>query len=339
MARPSKMNRVGYSQFLLATQTNYTLTYFAEHAKKVSHDAISHYLLRDKLTPSLLWEHIRSSIEWSPNGYIIFDDSVLDKNDSEYIELVRWQYSGNVGDVIRGIGVVTCVYYNPDIQRFWAIDYRIYAPDQDGKNKYEHVMDMLKSAYYSKLLAFSTVLMDTWYATLKVMLCVHDLGKIYYCTIKSNRLVSRVDQKYDHVPVKELGWSEIELQRGIRIHLNKFPKGYHVQLFRIVVSTHRTDYVVTNDLSQSNVQAVQEVYGSRFVIEQLHRELKQVTGIERCQCRKQRIQRNHIACAFLVWARLKTLAYQTQQTVYQLKQNLLKNYLIEQLRSPAITMI
>jgi DDE family transposase len=104
------------------------------------------------------------------------------------------------------------------------------------------------------------------------------------------------------------------------------------------VSTHRTDYVVTNDLTQSNTQAVQKAYGLRWMIETLHRELKGVTGIERCQCRRQRIQRNHIACAFLVWARLKSMAYRTGQTIYQLKHNLLRDYMISQLRSPAISM-
>ena len=39
-------------------------------------------------------------------------------------------------------------------------------------------------------------------------------------------------------------------------------------------------------------------------IEQVHRELKQTTGIERCQCRKGQSQRNHIACCILVWHRL-----------------------------------
>jgi hypothetical protein len=33
-----------------------------------------------------------------------------------------------------------------------------------------------------------------------------------------------------------------------------------------------------------------------------------VTGIEQCQARQARIQRNHIACAFLVWTRLSFLA-------------------------------
>jgi hypothetical protein len=76
----------------------------------------------------------------------------------------------------------------------------------------------------------------------------------------------------------------------------------------------------------------------RWKIEQFHRELKQLTGIESCQCRKARLQRNHIACAMLVWLRLKDLAYKTYQTVYQLKHGLLSNYLIEQLKRPALPM-
>jgi len=112
-----------------------------------------------------------------------------------------------------------------------------------------------------------------------------------------------------------------------------------VQLFRVAVSTHRTDYVVTNDLTQDSTEATQEACGFRWKIEQLHREGKQVTGLERCQCRTARIQRNHIGCAFLVWIRLKELAAQTGRTVYQLKHGLLDDYLFQQLRNPSLRMI
>lgn len=338
MARAAKMNRIGYSQFLLVSQTNYTLTYFAEHAAEVSHDAINRYLGKDKLTPALLWEHSSREIPFSPEGYLIFDDTVLDKTDSKAIEITRWQYSSNEGKVVRGIGIVTCVYYNPEVKRYWAIDYRLYAPEQDGHSKLKHVEEMLRSAIYSKQLAFRTVLMDTWYATHHLMLFIHDCGKRFYSAIKSNRLVSRVDEYYQYSPVKDLQWPEAQSEKGIQIHLKKSRKNFHLQLFRIVVSTHRTEYVVTNDDAQLDATAVQKAYGFRWTIETLHRALKTVTGIERCQCRKQRIQRNHIACAFLVWARLKSIAYRTGQTIYQLKQGLLRNYMIAQLRSPSISM-
>jgi hypothetical protein len=73
-------------------------------------------------------------------------------------------------------------------------------------------------------------------------------------------------------------------------------------------------------------------------IEQLHREGEQVTGLERCQCRTARIQRNHIACAFLVWGRLRELATETGHTIYQLKHGLLSDYLIQQLKNPSLKM-
>lgn len=76
----------------------------------------------------------------------------------------------------------------------------------------------------------------------------------------------------------------------------------------------------------------------KWKIEQFHRELKQLTGVESCQCRLARIQRNHINCAMLVGIKLKDLAYKTGQTVYQLKYGLLSNYLIQQLTRPALAM-
>jgi hypothetical protein len=40
----------------------------------------------------------------------------------------------------------------------------------------------------------------------------------------------------------------------------------------------------------------------------------------------------------LVWLRLRQIAYSTGQSVYQLKHGLLSNYLIQQLKRPALTM-
>lgn len=112
-----------------------------------------------------------------------------------------------------------------------------------------------------------------------------------------------------------------------------------MQCFRVVVSTHRTDFVVTNDLTQNSTEATQQACGFRWKIEQLHREGKQVTGLEACQCRKARIQRNHIGCAFLVWIRLNALAKQAGQTIYQLKHGLLDDYLCQQLKQPPLQMV
>ena len=48
----------------------------------------------------------------SARGYVLFNDTVLDKHYSRRSELVRRQYSGNAHGVIVGIGLMTCVYVN-----------------------------------------------------------------------------------------------------------------------------------------------------------------------------------------------------------------------------------
>nr|WP_200892933.1 hypothetical protein [Rickettsia conorii] len=77
----------------------------------------------------MLWEHIKNDVVFAPNGYTIFDDTVLNKRNTKKIVIVRSQYSGATGGIEKKIGVVSLVYYNPDINRFWVIDYRIFSPD------------------------------------------------------------------------------------------------------------------------------------------------------------------------------------------------------------------
>lgn len=334
----SKVTRLDYCQFLLVSQTNYTLTYFAEHSPGFSHDAVKRYLEEDKLTARMLWENVRGQVVRSEQGYLAFDDTVLDHDSSSKIELVRRQYSGNAHAVIKGIGVVTGVYVNPEIDQFWIIDYRIYDPDRDGKSKLDHVREMLDHALAAKELPFRGVLMDSWYAERKLMLHIEHLNKVYYCPLKANRQVDETGGERGYQRVDSLTWTATEAEQGKTVHLKDFPKGHQVKLFRLVLSTQRTDFIATNDLAQDSTQATQEVCGLRWKIEQFHRETKQTTGIEGCQCRLARIQRNHIACAILVWVRLKHLAQETASTIYQLKQGLLGDYLRAQLRSPAIRM-
>jgi Transposase DDE domain len=272
------------------------------------------------------------------NGYVLFDDTVLDKRYSTSIELTRRQYSGNEHRVIRGIGLISCVYVNGETGQFWVIDYRLYDLDGDGQSKLDHVAAMLNGAVYSKSVPFATVLMDSWYATQSLMAQIDQLGKVYFCPLKVNRRVDDSGATQPYRRIDELGWTVEELHQGKLVKIRGFPKHKKVKLFRVTVSTHRTEFVVTNDLSQASVDAVQDVSGIRWKIEEFHRELKQLTGVEACECRKARIQRNHIACALLVWSRRKTIAYRSSRTIYQIKQGMLSDYLIAQLKHPSVQM-
>jgi hypothetical protein len=333
-----KPTRLDYCQFLLSTQINFTNTYYADHSREFSHDAVNRLLKNSKMTSAMIWEHVEGDITPSPRGCIVFDDSVLDKNHSHSIEMVRRQYSGNAHGLIKGIGMVNCLYVNPDSGQYWIVDYRIFDPDADGKTKLDHVREMLLGLVASKGVDFNRVLMDSWYATKELMLFIEKLDKLYYCPLKSNRLVddSGGALKYRHVD--SLAWSQAELAQGKIIKIRGFPKEHKVKLFRVEVSNNRTDWVVTNDLAQDSTNATQEACGIRWKIEQFHRELKQLTGVEKCQCRKARSQRNHIACAVLVWIRMTAIARKALTNIYSLKKGMLSHYMRQELGSPSVRM-
>lgn len=124
--------KLDYCQYLLSSPINYTVTNLADHLEGISHDRINRYLRGDKLTPRLLWDNVKPLLQPCENAYVLFDDTVLDKRYAAAIELTRRQYSGNEHRVIRGIGLVSCVYVNTVTGQFWVIDYRLYDPNGDG---------------------------------------------------------------------------------------------------------------------------------------------------------------------------------------------------------------
>lgn len=330
-----KTTRQIYCQYLLSSQINYTCTNLADHVDNLDHNSVYRYLKNERLTPRLIWEKARQTIVQTADGYVIFDDTVADKTHSHEIAGVRRQYSGNAGGIVKGIGIVSCVYYNAACDRFWVIDYRIFDPERDGKTKLDHVWEMLDSIE-RRGLQFRTVLMDSWYATTALMTRLISAEKLFYCPVKRNRQVDETDGKEPYRAVETLTWTAAEDAAGKMVKLKGFAGAARLKLFRVAVSTSRTDYVVTNDLTQSDTAAAQKESGHRWKIEQFHREAKQTTGLERCQCRLNRSQRNHIAAAMLVWLSVKELADKTKKTIYQVKQGLLSDYLTQQMRNPTI---
>jgi len=330
-----KTTRQIYCQYLLSSQINYTCTNLAEHLEGLDHNSVYRYLKSEKLTPRLLWEKAKQTLIESEAAYLIFDDTVVAKSYSFEIAGVRRQYSGNAHGVIKGIGIVNLVYYHAELDRYWIIDYRLFDPERDGKTKLDHVNDMLDSVA-RRGIKFGTVLMDAWYATVQLMTRLNKADKFFYCPLKKNRLVDETRGQEPYVVVESLPWTTVEEHIGKTVKVKGFAQDTYLKLFRVQVSTDRTDYIVTNDVTQSDTDEAQKESGQRWKIEQFHREEKQLTGIERCQWRLNRSQRNHLCASMLVWLCFKELAYKTEQTVYQLKHNLMADYLKQQLRNPTI---
>jgi hypothetical protein len=182
------INRGEYIEYLISTSNNYTCSNLAAHLEAVSHDAVTDYLQRDKMTARSLWERVQTLLKDSADAYLLVDDSVQNKQYSRQIELVKRQYSGAEHGLVRGIGVVNLVHSDGEV--FYPIDYRIYAVEQDGKSKNEHFREMLLNAKNDKALQAKTVLFDSWYAGADNLKLIIRLGLYFVTPLKSNRMVS-----------------------------------------------------------------------------------------------------------------------------------------------------
>ena len=323
-----------YVEYLISTPINYTCTNLAEHLEGVSHDVVSDYLEKERLTARHLWELVEGLIDDTPKAYLIIDDSVHNKRYSRSIEMVKLQYSGAVGGLVRGIGVVNLVHTNGEDGEHYPVDFRVYAREADGKTKNDHFQEMLLRAVVEKQIKAKRVLFDSWYASWQNLKQVHRLGLIFYTTLKSNRLVS-LSKESGYAHLDEIEWTAERLKNGVLVKLKKVP--FKVKLFKVVAKNGDIDWVITNDLDETmTTKVVQEANDLRWQVEEFHRELKQLTGSEKCQCRKARSQRNHLACSYHAWLSLKVQAKALGKTIYRVRTDLFSDYLRNELRNPTI---
>ncbi len=321
-----------YIEYLISTPVNYTCTNLANHTEGISHDAITDYLQRERLTAHGLWEMVAPLLQDSAEAYLIIDDSVQNKEYSHKIELVKRQYSGAVHGLVRGIDIVNLVH--ADNTDFYPIDYRIYAPAADGLTKNDHFRALLLAAKGDKQIKARTLLFDSWYASVDNLKLIVRLDMFFVTTLKENRLVS-LSKEQGYIHLQDLVWTEQQLRDGVSIKLKEVP--FCVQLFKIVATNGDIEWVITNHPHGTfTTPDIQKENARRWQIEQLHRELKQLTGSEKCECRKARSQRNHLACCYHAWLSLRVVAKRMGKSLYAVRQDLFSDYLRAELRNPHI---
>lgn len=80
---------------------------------ELSHDSVSRWLESAHVRPKDIWNEAKPHILGS-TGIIVADKTVLNKDRSQKIKLIRWQYSGNEHDIVRGIGMLNFLWVDQD---------------------------------------------------------------------------------------------------------------------------------------------------------------------------------------------------------------------------------
>lgn len=160
-----------------------------------------------------------------------------------------------------------------------------------------------------------TILFDYWYAGSTNLKRIHRAGWAFFTTLKNNRLMS-LSKASGYQGLHTLEPPPQGLSRGVEVRLKEVPFG--VKLFKLLATNGDIEWVITNHLAAHLTrEMVIDAVQVRWQVEEFHRSLKQLTGSEKCQCRKATAQRNHLTCCYLAWVSLRQHARQIGQTIYQ----------------------
>ena len=289
-----KVHPNDYIDFLIATPKAYSATEAArvqpDQPDPPAHDAFTRLLTRLEPDPDTLWQESRTQLVRT-TGVLVIDDSTLDKPYARSIELVTRHWSGKHHAVVNGINLVSLLWTDGD--RHIPCDYRVY-DKSDARTKNDHFADMIRVAY-ARGFRPRCVLFDGWYSSLGNLKLIRSCGWVWLTRLKSNRLVN-----LNHRGTRALKDTAVAAT-GTEVWL----PGYGlVKVFGIAAPDGSTAYWATNDPGMTDLTRLQFAVSS-WAIEHYHRGIKQCTGIERCQCRTARAQRNHIGLALRAFLRFE----------------------------------
>ena len=297
----AKVRSTDYIDFLIATPRNASALEAErtqpDTGRPVAHDAFTRLLHRLEPDSATLWSEVQCQIGNS-RGVLVLDDSVLDKPFARKMDLVHYHWSGKHHQVVKGIDLLTLLWTDGD--RHLPCDYRIYDKPTDHKSKNDHFQDLLRVAK-ERGMQPECVLFDGWYSSLENLKRIKELQWRWLTRLKANRRVNP-----DRTGLRPLSTVDIAAT-GTVVHLERYGL---IKVFRIEAKDGTTEYWATNDLEMDDLQRLRLAEDS-WKIEEYHRGLKQVTNVERCQCRVGVAQRNHIGLALRAFVVIEQWCFRT----------------------------
>lgn len=246
------------------------------------------------------------NIDWS-KGWLMIDDTVIEKPYAENIKCVYWQYSSKNKDFIKGISLTVLLW--SDGVRNIPIKFMVYEKDSEGnpiRTKNEFAIFSLQYALRLGIRPYK-VCFDSKYSSKELLNWLDNNDLIYFSQLASNRSFNGQQLKMRRFqPYAEQGYLK---GVGHKVGVTKHCKRYYV--------TNSTENRITS-------QQIVKQYRDRWKIEVLFRNLKQLCHLEECQNYKTIAQKHYVyACirAFML------LEQQNKRSLYEDKKYFQQKYI------------
>jgi hypothetical protein len=323
-----------YTDYLIASFDKTTATGLSRVLNgEISHDKITRFLSNGDYTSKELWQIVKKDVRAieEEDGVIIFDDTVQEKRYSKESDLICWHYDHTFNRNIKGINLLSCVYYANGVSlpiAFELIKKPIQFSDLKTKkrkrksevSKNELLRGMLKRCQQNQV-KWRYLLADSWFSSSENMKFVHEkLNKYFLLALKNNRLIALSGQdKKDgcYTRIDELDWSDEKPLKGWIKGLET-PVLIHRQVFTNKDGSTGFLYLITNDLDLTATK-METIYQKRWKVEVFHKNIKSNTALAKSPTSTIRTQSNHIFMSIYASAKLEILAIKNKLNTFALR--------------------
>lgn len=291
---PSKI--FAYIKGLLVVSETATCTSIARVVEQ-SHDSLARIIQDTRLEwQTLLSSFIRKILGKLSDGYLMIDDTVINKSFAKVIENIAWVFCSKEGRSVLGLNIVVLAWSNGTV----TIPLAIKIWKEGGPSKYVLALQLLSYAKNILKIKPKYVTFDSWYSSKKILQRLQKYDWIFYTQIKRNR-------KFNGSQVQRRHRNPYWLETGT-IDGN----------FKVLVVKNGKKYFITNNLTATKQQLLAS-YRTRWKIETMFRTLYNQLGLEECQARSLTTQTAHINLCFMAFVVLERARLETNQTSYQLR--------------------
>jgi hypothetical protein len=275
-----------------------------------SHDRLTR-MLRGPWSGQTLLDLALRALSPVVGGYLIVDDTIVEKPYAALLEEGAWVWSTKQNQVGFGIPVVLLVWTNGQLRI--PLAFRVWK--KGGPSKFDLALELLSYARNQLRCKPQFVLFDAWYPSKKLLKRLQDYGWYFVCQLKKNRMFEgRPLKAYRRQPYwQAVGWLTGEI--------------------KVWVVRHRRQYDATNRLSLT-ARAVRELYTWRHEVADVIKALKTPVSLEACQAGYKRsqstaepaqegVQHHHVALCLVAYLILERERIDQGITLRQLKRQLI----------------
>lgn len=107
-----------YSDYLISSFGPTTATGLSKLVDgEISHDQVTRMLAGPKMTSKEWWRLVKPQVRKVErvDGFIIIDDSIVEKQYTDENEIICWHYDHSKGCNVKGINFITTLYYVQEV--------------------------------------------------------------------------------------------------------------------------------------------------------------------------------------------------------------------------------